>query len=179
MLERGDLHLGERLAVAFLLVVAGLLAVLHDHNLVAETFVDDLCRDLRAGDCRSTNLYRGAVSNQKDRIEVDFGALTGLALDVLNGNNIAFFDDVLVGARLDYCYFCHIGARTIHGLCFLGKGWFIQRFSLDSDPGLGDTVDVLIDLPELLIAAVVVGDGRTKRSTQLLIVRLIGADVLP
>lgn len=94
--------------MTLLLVVAALLAVLEDDFLLAQTVIHDFPCHFGARNERETDLDGVAICREEDLVEIDLDALAAKTLDVLNGKDVAFFDDILVGARLDDRYLCHM-----------------------------------------------------------------------
>ena len=96
-LDLGDLDLGERLAVSVAARVAGLGFVLHDIELFAAAVSDDFSRNL-SGQGWSTELELVAFGLHKG---LQLEGLSFFDVQFLNGNHIAFLDEVLLSPGFD------------------------------------------------------------------------------
>src|SRR5262245_17854361 len=105
LVDRGNLHRGERLAVAVLATVALAPTVLVDEQLLAAARGNHLGADAGARDDRRTDGDGLAVGHQQHLIEGDGARLAGLAVvvgELLDAEGLARLNPVLLPTRCDY-----------------------------------------------------------------------------
>src|SRR6185312_1829949 len=175
--ERDDLYLREMLAVALFLVVAALLSVSEDDDLLVATLFNELCGDFGAVDVRGADLCGRAVVNEENFVEHKLIARFVRALQLLDAVNAALGDEVLLTARFDDGYLCH-SRGTIPDLLLICKRGLIKKRRFNPHTYVRYTVYVLVDLGELFVARIIVRNDGPECCPQFKVELVRGIDML-
>src|SRR3989344_3996658 len=100
-----DLDLHERLAVSVALEIAALGLVLHNLDLLRAADERHGPRDLGAFDQGRSDGRVHSIIDEEDLVEGDGVTLLDRIGELLDGDGVAFGDDILLPASLDYGHF--------------------------------------------------------------------------